>query len=228
MKIIALKYGESVFEEMHIFKGGSPEVLLPISFVFYLIETGDKKILVDVGCDDGAGFEMSIFQKPVHILENYGLAATDITDVVITHAHHDHIAAIQPYCNATIHIQETEYQYGKDYIPATSNVHRFEDEFLLTSNIIIKKIGGHTDGSSIVLCHTKDRDYVLCGDECYIKACLDKQIPTGSSWHPDISENFVKKYSETNYVPLLFHDPGILKGKIGYEIIQHSASQPEQ
>ena len=43
MKITVLKYGESVFEEVHIFKGGNPNVLLPISFVFYLIETGNRK-----------------------------------------------------------------------------------------------------------------------------------------------------------------------------------------
>lgn len=75
MKITVLKYGESIFEEVHMFRGGRADVKLPISFVFYLIETENKKILVDVGCDDGAGFEMSIFSKPVFVLEDYGLKA---------------------------------------------------------------------------------------------------------------------------------------------------------
>ena len=39
MKITVLKYGESIFEEVHMFRGGRPDVKLPISFVFYLIET---------------------------------------------------------------------------------------------------------------------------------------------------------------------------------------------
>lgn len=69
MKIVALKYGESVFGENFIFKGGSKDRLLPISFVIYLIQTENKNILVDVGCDDGAGFEMSIFKKPVEVLK---------------------------------------------------------------------------------------------------------------------------------------------------------------
>lgn len=43
MKITVLKYGESTFEEAHIFKGGDLNVKLPISFVFYLIETEEKK-----------------------------------------------------------------------------------------------------------------------------------------------------------------------------------------
>ena len=76
--------------------------------LLFLFEEENRKILVDVGCDVGAGFEMSIFEKPVLVLEKYGLKAPDITDVVITHAHHDHIAAIQPYKNAVIHIQEID------------------------------------------------------------------------------------------------------------------------
>ena len=211
MKITVLKYGESIFEESNMFRGGRPDVKLPISFVFYLIETEDKKILVDVGCDDGAGFKMSVFRKPVLVLAEYGLKASDITDVVITHAHHDHIAAIKTYTNAIIHIQEREYEVGKDYIPAPFSVHTFDDEFLICDNVIIRNIGGHSYGSSIVICHVGDKNYVFCGDECYVKACFEKQIPTGASYRPEVSERFIKEYSGTNNVPLLFHDPNILK-----------------
>ena len=219
MKITVLKYGESTFEEKYIFKGGRPDVKLPITFVFYLIETDNKKILVDVGCDDGAGFEMSIFQKPIHVLEEYGLHASAITDVVITHAHHDHIAAIGYYENATIHIQQKEYGYGKKYIPTTFQVDVFDEEIHLTEQIVVKTIGGHSVGSAIVVCQSNDKNYVLCGDECYINACFEKQIPTGNSCRPDMSEQFIKAYSGATNVPLLFHDPNILKGQIGYEVI---------
>jgi len=69
MKIVALKYGESIFGENYIFKGGRKDVLLPISFTIYLIQTKDKNILVDVGCDDGAGFEMPLYTfKKMNIL----------------------------------------------------------------------------------------------------------------------------------------------------------------
>ena len=91
MKIVALKYGESVFGENNIFKGGRKDVLLPISFTIYLIQTEDKNILVDVGCDDGAGFEMSQFKKPVDVLKEYGLSPNDITDVIITHCPNDYM-----------------------------------------------------------------------------------------------------------------------------------------
>ena len=117
MKIVALKYGESVFGENNIFYGGDEANMLPITFVVYLIQTKDKNILVDAGCDDGAGFQMSVFKKPVEVLKEYGLKPCEITDVIITHSHHDHIEAIAYYTNATIHIQKDEYDIARKYIP---------------------------------------------------------------------------------------------------------------
>ena len=127
MKIVALKYGESVFGENHIFKGGNPDNLLPISFTIYLIQTEKKNILIDVGCDDKAGFEMSIFKKPIEVLREYGLTPDEITDVVITHSHHDHIEAIKYYSDAIIHIQREEYPSAKGYIPSDFNTHLIDD-----------------------------------------------------------------------------------------------------
>ena len=212
MKIVALKYGESFFNECYIYKGGKKDILLPISFTIYLIQSGCKNILIDVGCDDGAGFIMTVFKKPVDVLYEYGLKPDEITDIVITHSHHDHIEAIGYYSNATIHIQKDEFASAKKYIPQNLKINLFEEEFLIAKDIIIKKIGGHSIGSCIVLA----KNYVLCGDECYHKKCLIDKIPTGSFYNEEKSKDFIDEYSKEKYIPLLFHDDNILKGKVGY------------
>ncbi len=212
MKIAALKYGESVFGENYIFKGGNKDKRLPISFTIYLIQTESKNILVDAGCDDGAGFEMSLFKKPIAVLKEYGLSPNDITDVIITHSHHDHTEAVKYYENAVIHIQRNEYAAAKRYIPKSFTVHLIDDTFSLTENVIIKKIGGHSIGSCIVLAD----NYVFCGDECYYEKCLTDKICTGASYNEELSRTFIEEYGKDTYVPLLFHDPGIMTGRIGY------------
>lgn len=212
MKIVALKYGESVFSEDCIFKGGAKDKHLPISFTIYLIQTETRNILVDVGCDDGAGFRMSIFKKPVDVLQEYGLSPDDITDVILTHSHHDHIEAIRYYRNATIHIQRDEYLGAKKYIPVDFSVHLFEDSAALTDRVTVRKIGGHTVGSCIVLAD----HYVLCGDECYYATSLTDKICTGVSCNEATSQAFIEEFSKEIYHPLLFHDPGILAGRTGY------------
>lgn len=216
MKIVALKYGETVLEENYVFKGGSKDKKLPISFTIYLIQTGNKNILIDAGCDDGAGFKMSIFKKPVEVLKEYGLLPKDITDVIITHAHHDHVEAIRYYENARIYIQRNEYDTAKKHIPESFDVRLIDDEFYLENNVIIKKIGGHSVGSCIILAD----NYVLCGDECYTEKCLIEKLCTGSSYNEEKSLEFVTEYSKEKYIPLLFHDPRIMTGHIGYTIIK--------
>ena len=217
MKIVALKYGESVYGENHIFKGGSTDNLLPISFVIYLIQTDTQNILVDAGCDDGAGFVMSIFKKPVDVLREYGLKPEDITDVVITHAHHDHIEAISYYKNALIHIHADEFPQASKYIPEDFKLHLFDEDFSLSPNITIKIIGGHSVGSCIILAD----NYVLCGDECYYEKCLTDDIITGASCDEEKSMQFINQYRCKPYIPLLFHDPQIFKGQVGHLTISN-------
>ena len=215
MRIVALKYGQSVFGENYIFKGGRKDVLLPISFTIYLIQTEGKNILVDAGCDDGAGFPMSVFKRPVEVLEEYGISADEITDVVLTHAHHDHVEGIRHYKNAVIHIQEAEYPKAKKYFPEDARVQLFREECTIAESVTVKKIGGHTRGSSIVMAGR----YVLCGDECYHAKCLTEQICTGASKDEEKSTAFLAQYSKETYIPLLFHDPGIMPGRVGAMIV---------
>lgn len=218
-RIIALKYGESIYNEHFIFAGGNPKTMLPISFVFYLIQDGERNILIDVGCSDGGGFVMSCFCRPTEALKDYGISPEEITDVVITHHHYDHIESIGVYTNAVIHIQKDEYMLGKKYIPDGFQVQIFESEAILAEGLIVKKIGGHSAGSSIVICQSNDREYVFCGDECYVKACFERKIPTGSSCNPEISRQFIQEYGNGNYKLILFHDSDIMKGETGHKII---------
>lgn len=211
MRIVALKYGESVFGENYIFKGGRKGVLLPISFTIYLIQTQGRNILVDAGCDDGAGFPMSVFKKPVEVLKDFGLSPEEITNVVITHGHHDHVEAVRHYKNALIHIREEEYPSAKKHIPEGFSVHFMDEEFQLAENVTARKIGGHSAGSCVVLAG----EYVLCGDECYYEKCLTDGICTGASRNEEKSMEFLAKYGSGAYIPLLFHDPGILPGRVG-------------
>ncbi len=218
-KIVALKYGESVYNENYILHGGNPGKMLPISFVIYLIRDGKRNILVDAGCNDKAGFDMSVYCEPIELVKQYGLMPEDVTDIVITHHHHDHIEALKDYPNAVIHIQKDEYEKSKNYFWENQTVEVFDEEKSLAKDLTIKKVGGHTIGSCIVLYKCNDKQYVFCGDECYVKECFEKHIPTGSSYNLEVSKRFIVDYGNEQYERLLFHDPGIMKGQLGYEYV---------
>lgn len=61
-----------------------------------LIETGDRKILVDTGIGDKQDEKFRSHFHPhgpqlIHSLKEKGLSASDITDVFLTHFHFDHV-----------------------------------------------------------------------------------------------------------------------------------------
>lgn len=202
-----IKYADSFLAEDQIFKGGSKEKLQPIFFGIYFIRTENRLILVDAGCETMPGFEMHNFISPAAALtDKTGVLPHEITDVIITHSHHDHIHAIFRFPNALIHIQAQEYESAKAAIPHDFRVNTFEDSFLLEDDLKIVKIGGHSVGSSIVEASFDNKKYVLCGDECYKRENLLKKIPTGCSFNPIKSEEFIEKYSSTEYTCLLCHD----------------------
>jgi hypothetical protein len=68
MKIYAVKYGKSMFQKRFIFHGDKSGQAAPISWMFYYIEYGDKKILVDTGFNDPGlvkMFGITDFKDPV-------------------------------------------------------------------------------------------------------------------------------------------------------------------
>lgn len=218
-KLTVLKYGDTVFGENYLFRGGSKDKLLPITFCIYLIETEDRKILVDAGCDDGSGFPMSVFRTPVEVLSDIDIKPEDITDVIITHAHNDHIQAVPHFKKARIYIQEDEYESGKKYIPEGFSLMLFENFCDIDGEIFVKKIGGHSKGSSVVVFKHGEKDVVICGDECYTLRNLKEQIPTGASKYPEISKEFVEEYSKEKYIPFTLHDPDIMRGVVGAKVL---------
>ena len=204
--IIPIDYGKSVLPESWIFENGAENKLLPIVFRVYLIKTGNRLILADAGCETMPGFVMTDFIGPVKALRNIGVKADEITDLMITHAHHDHIECAKYFKNAVIYIQKDEYEAGKGYLPENLNILTFDEEMQICDGIKAVKIGGHSKGSSIVEITDSGKKYIIAGDECYKGDCLTKQIPTGSSYNPEKSRDFVKKYGNGDYTVLLCHD----------------------
>ena len=213
----AVKYGESVIPESWVIVGGDQSLSLPISFTLYLVNTGDRKILIDAGCDTMPGFDMKYYESPADVLRENGIDPLEITDVFVTHAHHDHIEAVHHFKNATVHIQALEYESSQrkhKYIPEDMKLNVFEDETEV-GGVTLLRISGHSTGSCIAEFCANGKNYVISGDECYARRCLTERIPTGSSKNPENSRKFVEKYSDEKYTVLLCHDADILPGQNG-------------
>ena len=204
--IIPIDYGKSVLPESWVYENGSEEKKLPIIFRVYLLKTENRLILVDAGCETMPGFVMTDFIGPIKALENICVKADEITDLIITHAHHDHIECAKYFKNAALYIQKDEYEAGKGYLTENLNIRTFEEKIQICDGIKAVKIGGHSKGSSIVEITDSDKKYIIAGDECYMRECLTRQIPTGRAYDREKSRAFIQKYGKGGYTVLLCHD----------------------
>ena len=135
-----------------------------------------------------------------------GIDRKSITDLIITHAHHDHIQNARYFENAKVYIQKEEYQKGKEYIPGGLSVILFDESLEICDNVKVIKWGGHSIGSSIVEITDNGKTYVTSGDECYVRRNLSEKTPTGAPFCPEKNLEFIKKYSLPQYTVLLCHE----------------------
>lgn len=81
------------------------------NMIWYLKGSNGRNILVDAGFIDTTGTGDSKFERPDIVLERLGVSPSDITDLIITHPHPDHIGGILLFSNARIWMQRDDFVY---------------------------------------------------------------------------------------------------------------------
>ena len=171
---------------------------IPSPFIALLLQHNDKKILVDTG--------IGFLEKPMvfrgntyafkgrlqQLLEEENIKREDITDVIITHFHPDHIGGIFTevgtlnFPNARFHMHEEEWNYWhssqSDNQPAlfkhfiekniTSlknlNLNLFQGDFVsLLPGITAVKADGHTPGQIALDVHS-DNEHLLYISDAFL------------------------------------------------------------
>jgi len=218
MKIYAVRYGNSTFQNRFVFYEDKSGGTVPFCWMFYYIEYGDKKILIDTGFNDlktAKLFGVTDFKDPVAILKENGINADQITDVIITHSHFDHIGNAHRFKNARFIINKDELSTldkdknqvnVKKFFNGNSKVTVFDKSIVLYNIFTVKKIGGHTKGSSVVFFNHGNSGYCFTGDEVYLIDNVKQKIGNGSVVSHANNIKFINFINKDNYKPFIFHD----------------------
>jgi len=176
-----------------------------------LIRTGDRNVLIDVGA--GSEF-MSSAGFLLDALDEQGLAPDDITDVLFTHAHPDHLWGLVDdfddllFQNANYMIGQTEWDYWTDpntvdtigdarttfAVGAARRLARIEDRITffkdgdeVMPNIAARATFGHTPGHMAFEVRDGNNAMMILGD-CignHHMALAHPSIPTGADQDQD-------------------------------------------
>ena len=113
--IEAIRYADSPHDAVNELVIGAPkDETVDTIYVFWLIRGGGRKILFDSGFHRERWFKewtITNYLSPDKAVALAGVKPEEITDIVISHAHWDHLGGIDLFPQATVWIQREEYRY---------------------------------------------------------------------------------------------------------------------
>lgn len=165
----------------------------------FLIRTADRKILVDAG--------LGTIQKGRHqggaflrSLAETGTAVEDVTDVVFSHLHYDHVGwSTQKgrvvFPNATYRVHEDDWNHFvesdqalegavRKLSPLREQLELFSADTTLAPGLDTRHTPGHTPGSTVYIVSDQGRRALLLGDAVHTVAELAEP-----DWHSLIDQN---------------------------------------
>ncbi len=169
--------------------------------VIWVLRGNDRTILFDSGFHRTTfleNFPVKDLIRPDRAVELAGVSASEVTDIIISHAHWDHMGGIDLFPNATIWIQEEEYNYytSEAWQPGgnSENIDAEDVIILVRKNTDgnVRQIKGdgveilpgitaytgarHTFASQYIRIGGS-RPYVLASDNCYLYRNLEEMEP---------------------------------------------------
>ena len=210
-EIYAIRYASMPdFPVADLVKGADPSRKLEIAMAVWLIKGNGRNVLVDSGFYHDQFFKnwkLNDFIKPSEAVALAGIKPEEITDVIITHMHWDHVDGISLFPKAKIWIQKDEYTYysGEAWQSPRTHGGIDPDDVLAIVKLnmqgrvgpvngdaqeiipgITGYIGGkHTWQSQYVGVHAKDGVVVLASDNMYLYENLDKHLPIAATVDAD-------------------------------------------
>jgi glyoxylase-like metal-dependent hydrolase (beta-lactamase superfamily II) len=113
--IQAIRYANSPSDSVADLVMGAPkEEKIDTIFAIWLIRGGGRNILFDSGFHREQWFKywtITDYVRPDEAVRLAGVKPEEITDVVISHAHWDHMGGIDLFPKATVWIQKEEFRY---------------------------------------------------------------------------------------------------------------------
>ena len=197
----AIRYARHDRRASDNFIGGDPhDGPMPLDYFVWVAQGGGRTFLIDTGFDAAAAAarHREYLRCPTDGLRALGIAASEVTDVIITHLHYDHAGNIPLFPNATFHLQDAEMEFATGRLmrhPAiraafsVENVvemvrqvyaervcfHRGDTE--LAPGISVHLIGGHTGGLQVVRIWTETGWLVLASDATHLYANMEQGRP---------------------------------------------------
>jgi 4-pyridoxolactonase len=201
MKVWFLDNGSIVIEHTQLmWNVPGPQVRIPVYSV--LVEQDDGLVLFDTGIDLDHMNRVLPFELPEQTeeqtipaqLEQCGFSLEDVTVLVNSHLHIDHVGGNQLFKSTNVRnlIHEQELAQARNHEPfeffgysdkswdyAGANIETFSGEQELAEGVTVVETPGHTVGHCSFLLEGAERSMLLAMDVAYTAAAMEKGVQPG-------------------------------------------------
>jgi glyoxylase-like metal-dependent hydrolase (beta-lactamase superfamily II) len=176
-EVLAVRYGTRTarksesYLNYHVY--GAPDAELTTDYFFWLVRSPERTVVVDCGfgAEPARRRRRTQLVDPVEALRGLGVDAAEVDQLVVSHAHYDHIGNLRRFPAAEIVIARREYEFWTGpYASRVQFAHATEPEELallaeagtqgrlrlveetldLAPGIELVVVGGHTPGQLVV------------------------------------------------------------------------------
>lgn len=212
-------------------EGDAAKGALKISLNPFLVSTKNRKFLFDCGIGEFGEETGPRFIR--QNLEAYNLTEFDITDIICSHLHYDHIGGLAnkengywelTFPDAKIWVSKKGWEkvLAKDvyydeektefisFIDSKADLHFLESEDQPYPELKVEKIGGHTEFHQVILFDDGYEKFMQAGDVIATKGQVNRKFAAKYDFDPKTSqdqrERLAKLAYDENYTILAYHD----------------------
>lgn len=189
------------------FIGGDPhDGPMPMDYFVWVVVGPERRFVIDCGftAEISARRKRTYLRDPVQALTLLDIHSDDVTDVILTHLHYDHVGNFDRFPRARFHLQERELAYatGK-YMRHPFLSHSFEVEDVvgvvrlnyrgritfhdgdveLAPGVSLHLAPGHSAGLQFVSVATQRGRLVLASDVTHYYENMDSGRPYTTTLH---------------------------------------------
>ena len=201
-EVYAIRYATIPrFPVASLIKGADTSRRLDIAMMVWLLKGSDgRNVLVDAGFhrdDLLRRWHPTDFVAPSEAVERVGVKPNDVTDVIISHVHWDHLDGIDLFPNARVWLQRDEFEHHLDsagnvkdraidaadakVLADIARQGRLKlvngDDKEIISGITVFTGGKHTFASQYASVRTAVGTVVIASDNAYLYENLERHVP---------------------------------------------------
>ena len=203
-EVHAVRYGTRSTDRSDVYLNydvyQQPNDVIGMDYYFWVVRNAERTLLIDVGYDPAVGRHRgrTLLIDPVDALRGLGIETDSVNQLVVTHAHYDHIGNLRRFPRAEVMISQAEFDFWTGAfgsraqfaasteaaevahlleVRAEDRTTFFSGGMTVAPGVEVIEVGGHTVGQSIVTVNTAGGQVILASDAIHYYEEYERDWP---------------------------------------------------